>query len=474
MHFIFDASEHRDEFEREKISNNIEKCKKGGLALILLNLILITVDIIVYKPMRPETPAYLYLYYSHLAVSALILLWYALLVVVQNSRVISNKVLCYLFINIVLYWCVYMGINGLNISGQISAYIICPLALSAVLYLSPKEAFINYMGSLIVFILGLYITVPESKVLFSHIVNVGITVFFAQVVSNINYVSFQKDFIYKKQILGNKLELEGINHKLKEYEKLRTDFFANISHELRTPLNVIYSAQQMIDVAQIDNKRASHYSKTIKQNCFRLIRLINNLIDITKIDALSFDVKFVNSNIVKVVEDITLSVADYIEHKGINLTFDTEIEEKIIACDPNIIERIMLNLLSNAVKFTGSGGDILVGIVLKNDSICISVKDNGIGISNEMKSLIFDRFIQVDKSVRRSREGSGIGLALVKSLVEIHKGTIYVESDLGKGSEFVISFPVVSFIESDTNFNSFTIVDNHIDMINVEFSDIYD
>ena len=136
-----------------------------------------------------------------------------------------------------------------------------------------------------------------------------------------------------------------------------------------------------------------------------------------------------------------MSVAEHIEGKKITLIFDTEIEEKIVACDPDKIERIMLNLLSNAIKFTDKRGKIFVNVYLQNNYICISVKDNGIGISEEMQNLIFDRFIQVDKSISRNREGSGIGLAIVKSLVELHNGKITLESKIGQGSDFTILIP---------------------------------
>jgi len=168
---------------------------------------------------------------------------------------------------------------------------------------------------------------------------------------------------------------------------------------------------------QEKQKEIKQYILLMRQNCYRQIRLVNNLIDITKIDAgyMQFNPK--NCNFVKVVEDITLSTVSFIEEKGISLTFDTDIEEKIILCDPDMIERIVLNLLSNAVKYTPEGGHIFVNIYDRNDRVILSVKDNGIGISQEMLQLIFERFVQLDRTTARSVEGSGIGLSLVKSLV---------------------------------------------------------
>lgn len=266
-----------------------------------------------------------------------------------------------------------------------------------------------------------------------------------------------------------------------EYEKMRTEFFANISHELRTPVNVIFSTIQLlnfsIDRMNINNLAPDKFKKhmdTMKQNCYRLIRLINNLIDATRIDYGYLDLNLSNSDIVNVIEDITLSVASYIEDKDIALIFDTDTEEKIMAFDTDKIERIMLNLISNAVKFTESGGTIYVNICDRENSVIISVRDTGIGISEEKQKLIFERFVQVDKSLTRRREGSGIGLSLVKSLVEMHNGTISVKSTTGRGSEFIIKLPVFLVEEKEINTEARKLsAQANIEKIDIEFSDIY-
>ena len=214
--------------------------------------------------------------------------------------------------------------------------------------------------------------------------------------------------------------------------------------------------------------------KTIKQNCYRLIRLIGNLIDITKMDAGYFEVNLQNEDIVKVVEDITLSVAEYVGNKNINLIFDTEFEEKIIACDLEKIERIMLNLLSNAVKFTSANGNIFVNVYEKDCKIFVSVKDTGIGIPEHLQDAIFERFIQADKTTSRNREGSGIGLSLVKSLVELHEGSISLISEYNKGAEFIFELPNRTVdIEEKQDTNSNCINNESVERIHIEFSDIY-
>ena len=152
----------------------------------------------------------------------------------------------------------------------------------------------------------------------------------------------------------------------------------------------------------------------MKQNSYRLIRLINNLIDITKIDSGFTNMIRHNVDIVKIVEDITLSVASFVESKQIELIFDTDVEEKITACDPNKIETIMFNLLSNAIKFTNADGKITVNMYDKEEYIIISVKDTGIGIAEEDKKRVFGRFLQVEDTSHRNSEGSGIGLSSSK------------------------------------------------------------
>jgi len=277
-------------------------------------------------------------------------------------------------------------------------------------------------------------------------------------------------------------------NRLQQYEMkcdaMKNDFFANVSHELRTPLNIIlasvqlsYNSEKNEDVYNSKNN-INRTLDIIKKNSYRLLRLINNLIDTSKITTSFYDIHMTNCNIVNIVEDISLSAIDYVKEREINILFDTSIEESIIACDADIIERIMLNLLSNSVKFTNPGGSILIKMYEKNEDIIISVKDTGIGIKLEEQKMIFERLKQVDKSLNRKREGSGIGLYLVKLLVEMHKGSIYVKSELGMGTEFIITFPIIvldgkqdiSCLEKQITSNK---VINGIDKIEIEFSDIY-
>jgi PAS domain S-box-containing protein len=264
-----------------------------------------------------------------------------------------------------------------------------------------------------------------------------------------------------------------------EQDKLKTDFFANLSHELRTPLNVmlgVVQLQEQMNFANFEEAYAKHrkYTKVLRQNCYRFMRLLNNLLDITKIEAGYFPLKLTNINIVALVEDITQSTVEYVNSKGLEIIFDTDVEEKLIAVDVDKIERIIMNLLSNAVKFTPAGGRIAVTVIANNENVIISIKDSGVGISEEKQKVVFDRFIQVDKSLTRQAGGSGIGLALVKSLVDMHNGNITLHSKEREGSEFIIEFPCIVTDNSVEEKDEQTLAQSRIERVCIEFSDIYD
>ncbi len=268
-----------------------------------------------------------------------------------------------------------------------------------------------------------------------------------------------------------KKNIELLNES-REYNKLITEFLSNISHELKTPLNVIFTAVQLLGFYEEDcnDEKQDKYLKLIKQNCYRLMKLINNLLDTTKLDSGYLKLNLINYNIVSLIEEITLSVTSYAESKGINIIFDTNVEEKIIAVDTDKIERIILNLLSNSIKFTNPGGNIFVNVKDCGENVYIHVKDTGVGIPSDKLESIFERFFQVDKTLKKNKEGTGIGLHLVKSFVEMHKGTVHIKSELGQGTEFIIKLPAVVCEKQVKSKN--IIYEANIERINMEFSDI--
>ena len=277
------------------------------------------------------------------------------------------------------------------------------------------------------------------------------------------YIVYKKR--YEKAILN-------AMHNAEEASNIKTHFISNISHELKTPINVIMSAIQLINY---NTKESPSYSKNkntlaiIDDNCKRLLRLINNLIDVQKHELDDTKLNLSAVNVVNLIEMLVASVVPYAESKNLNLIFDTNKEDVILKVDSDKLERIILNLLSNAIKFSKPNGEIKVTLSFE-DCLYISVTDNGIGIAQENLNKIFDKFTQLDTSFSRKNEGSGIGLSIVKSFVLLHNGKISVKSELNKGTSFLIELPLTETSNIETEDASY---DNLSENVKIELSDIY-
>lgn len=262
----------------------------------------------------------------------------------------------------------------------------------------------------------------------------------------LNHVKILNNLVMQRtNELNNQLvENKNLYNRLINEEKFKNAFFVNLSHELRTPLNVIISTVQLMNVVADKNQdnRMKKYIKIIKKSSESLLRTINDIIDSSKIETGHYNINKKAENIVYIVEEAALNMNEYIKVNGLELIVDPEIEEKEVYCDATEIERIIVNLLSNAVKFTPKGGKITVLIMDKGEKVEIIVEDTGTGISKEDQEFIFNRFEQGQNRKFTNISSSGIGLTLVKYLVELHNGEIRLESEVGKGSRFIISLPV--------------------------------
>ncbi|QIA09644.1 ATP-binding protein [Draconibacterium halophilum] len=237
-------------------------------------------------------------------------------------------------------------------------------------------------------------------------------------------------------------ELKIAQAQLKELDELKSRFFANISHEFRTPLTLI--------MGEVENVLASNIHSADKKkleianiNANKLLVLINQLLELSKIDAGNLELKSENGNLVSFLKNIFFSFESFSSSKNVLLHFYSETENISLAFDHEKMETIFYNLLSNAFKFTEGPGEISLAIkVIESAKIEIILKDTGIGIPPEQIPHIFNRFFQADSSTIRKHEGTGIGLALVKELVELHKGKISVSSLENEGTEFRILLPL--------------------------------
>ena len=287
----------------------------------------------------------------------------------------------------------------------------------------------------------------------------------------IKYICIILSFIKDKKNLKHAVEIES----------LKSEFFANLSHEFKTPLNIILSTVQLVmNYIEVNNEYPDYnmFNKclsNIKQNSYRILKIANNLIDMSKIDGNFYSINMGNYNIVEVVENIVQSLAEYMKDNKRNIIFDTIEEEIITACDPDQIERIILNVLSNAMKFTSHGGNIYVDMEVNDrcNKVIIKISNDGEKINFEDRLRIFERFTQSESLLTRRTEGTGIGLTLVKSLVKLHNGEVYVNTEFEEGTQFCIELPIRKMKNFKNNNVREKSIVSKVEKFNIEFSDIY-
>ncbi len=249
-------------------------------------------------------------------------------------------------------------------------------------------------------------------------------------------------FILSRARLQSSLELAHVS-KVKEQElseaKLR--FFTNISHELRTPLTLIVSpVSEMLNNSKVskDIKQRLEY---VEKNAGRLLDLINQLLDFRKADVGELQLRVASGNFIPFAREIFMSFKDYAKMEGLTYKFETDVKTLDLTFDRDKMEVVLCNLLSNAFKATEKGGNIKMKVKDGSDEILIAVVDDGIGISQEYQSKIFNRFFQIQDTESIKIVGSGIGLSLTHRIVELHGGSIEVTSEPGQGAEFAVRMP---------------------------------
>ena len=243
--------------------------------------------------------------------------------------------------------------------------------------------------------------------------------------------------------IRNQLKLEKMEtDTLRQLNKMKSQFFANISHEFRTPLTLILGQiESVMSSATEKNEKAK--LQVANRNARRLLTLINQLLDLSKLETGIMELNAVQQNMVSFLKSLFYSFESLAVTKNITLKFEVESEFIPVVFDLDKMEKVFYNLVFNAFKFTNENGEIKVSIKTTNSLFVeICVEDNGVGIPAEHIPNIFDRFYQVDNSSTRNFEGSGIGLALVKELVELHHGVVTVSSTEGEGSVFCVRLPV--------------------------------
>jgi signal transduction histidine kinase len=244
----------------------------------------------------------------------------------------------------------------------------------------------------------------------------------------------------------NKQELEENHRKLKELDEVKSRFFANISHELRTPLTLLLAPLESL-LIQSRNPASSvppqtqELLVTMQANGMRLLKLINDLLDLVRLESGRMDVRVEPMEVEPFVAGLVQSVRNVADDKRIRLEAHVNAEVGTVMADRDKWEKILLNLVFNAVKFTPAKGLVSVRVEKIGEELEIVVRDTGMGISKENLANVFSRFWQADTSAQRKFQGAGIGLALVKELVEVQEGTVTVQSEVNKGTTFTIRLP---------------------------------
>mgnify|MGYP000979739821 CR=1 FL=1 len=242
----------------------------------------------------------------------------------------------------------------------------------------------------------------------------------------------------------HKQELEEANIRLKEVNTYKSEFLAIMSHELRTPLTSVIAFTELLLAEKIDqDNEEKHYLEEIRTNSEILLRMINNILDLAKIEAGKAEITLVTMDMADVIASVESVILPLAKNKGLDVTMEIAPDVPLFKGDPEKIRRIVENLAGNAIKFTEQGGKVEISVKYDSakEEVLIVVSDTGIGIKKDALKYIFDRFTQADSSTSRKYGGTGLGLALAKELVELHNGWIEVESELNVGSTFTVGIP---------------------------------
>jgi PAS domain S-box-containing protein len=238
-------------------------------------------------------------------------------------------------------------------------------------------------------------------------------------------------------------QLQQRNQEVERANRLKSEFLASMSHELRTPLHTILGFTELLE-EEVDgplNERQKRFVSHVHQDAQHLLELINDILDLSKIEAGKMELRFEVFGAQQAVEEVVASLHGRAAAK--NLTVENRVvPECAVKADRVRFKEIFYNLLSNAVKFTLEGGRVDISCDVREDAVCFSVKDTGIGIAKQEQASIFDKFYQVGSTTKGVREGTGLGLAITKQLVEMHGGSIRVESEPGRGSTFSFTFAI--------------------------------
>ncbi len=245
--------------------------------------------------------------------------------------------------------------------------------------------------------------------------------------------------------MTNNSLLKAEKEKAEEGNKLKSDYLANLSHEIRTPMNGIIGFASLLKNTDLPEEKRKIYLSTIMKSGERMLNIISDLAQMSKIEAGQTGLHLTEVNLNKLMDEAFLFFTPEADRKGLQFSYSKSFSDKesLLLADKTKVEQILYNLLKNALKFTKEGS-ICFGCAITDGQVQFWVEDTGKGIPHHMQDAIFERFQKLDKSPFSEEDGSGLGLSISKSLVELMKGKIWVESEPGKGSKFIFSIPRIT------------------------------
>ncbi len=237
--------------------------------------------------------------------------------------------------------------------------------------------------------------------------------------------------------------IKAQNKKILAADKVKNEFLASVSHELRTPLNAIIGFSDILKTQAYGelNEKQTEYINDIQVSGIQLLGMVNEILDISKLEANAIKIVKRYFEISRPVIETCNLLMPLVKNKNINLTYSIQNDIDIFA-DYQKIQQVLYNLLSNAIKYTPENGDIAITVTNTAKKIRISVKDSGIGIDKKNHKKVFQKFVQLEDAFHKKETSTGLGLTITKQLVELHKGSIKVESELGKGADFIVTLPI--------------------------------
>ncbi|MBN1987457.1 MAG: PAS domain S-box protein, partial [Prolixibacteraceae bacterium] len=264
-----------------------------------------------------------------------------------------------------------------------------------------------------------------------------------------HFVFVHEDITEKKQMIDN---LVTAKEKAEESDRLKSAFLANMSHEIRTPMNGIMGFTELLNEPKLTGKEKKEYIKIIQKSGQRMLSTINDLIEISKIESGALELKLTQVKINEQIEFLYKFFKPETESKGLTFKLYKALpdEQAIVETDQEKLYGVLTNLIRNAIKYTHSGG-IETGYRLVHNSIEFFVKDSGIGIEENRQQVIFDRFVQADTSITKPYEGAGLGLSIAKAYIEALGGKIWLQSEIGKGTQFFFTIPFAQKMNSKSH-----------------------